>query len=483
MDLLRGLGPVSPSVLRSSGRFLQYDRDIAEAQCHVGSPLTSALISPDPRGEAIAHSPATPRGHLASFDTLNLIDPLRRALADAGYEEPTAIQAEAIPPLLEGRDVLGCAQTGTGKTAAFALPVLQKLSTREEGRGKVPIRALVLSPTRELAAQIGASFQAYGAHLSIRSTVIFGGVGQNPQVRVLNRGVDILVATPGRLLDLINQGYIRLDQVEFFVLDEADRMLDMGFIHDLRKILPLLPRKRQNLLFSATMPKSIVKLAGDFLHEPVRVEVQPESSTVEKIDQYVLFVEKSNKRALLAQQIESRDIEMAIVFSRTKHGANRIVQFLDRSGITAAAIHGNKSQGARERALNGFRKGAIRVLVATDVASRGIDIDGVTHVFNLDLPNEPEVYVHRIGRTGRAGADGIAISFCDEGEGGYLRDIERLTGRPLQVQDHPYYFEGAVPLPGARGKPKDHGNKRRQPRRFRGRSNQGGGGRGRGRGR
>ena len=426
------------------------------------------------------------RDLLASFDTLNLIEPLLRSLAEAGYEEPTPIQAEAIPPLLAGRDVLGCAQTGTGKTAAFALPVLQNLSTRDESGGKVPIRALVLSPTRELAAQIGASFENYGKYLSIRSTVIFGGVGQNPQVRVLNRGVDILVATPGRLLDLINQGYVRLDRVEFFVLDEADRMLDMGFINDLRKILPLLPRKRQNLLFSATMPKSIVNLAGDFLHDPIRVEVQPESSTVDKIDQFVLFVEKANKRALLAQQMAFHDIQMCIVFSRTKHGANRIVQSLEREGITAAAIHGNKSQGARERALNGFRNGGIRALVATDVASRGIDIDGVTHVFNLDLPNEPEVYVHRIGRTGRAGAAGVAISFCDEEEGGYLRDIERLTGRPLQVKDHPFYFEGAVPLPGARGKPRRQGQNRNSARRFRGRSNHGsggGGGRGRGRGR
>jgi len=303
--------------------------------------------------------------------------------------------------------------------------------------------------------------------------VIFGGVGQNPQVRTLNRGVDVLVATPGRLLDLIGQGYIRLNEVEFFVLDEADRMLDMGFVHDLRKILALLPSKRQNLLFSATLPKTIERLAGDFLHNPIRIEVTPESSTVDKIDQYILFVEKANKRALLAQQIEARDVDMAIVFSRTKHGANRIVEFLQRHDITAAAIHGNKSQGARERALNGFKGGTIRVLVATDVASRGIDIDGVTHVFNLDLPNEAEVYVHRIGRTGRAGAAGIAVSFCDETEGGYLRDIERLTKRPLQVEDHPFYFEGAVPPPGASGKPKGQGDRNR-PRRFKGRSNHGG---------
>jgi ATP-dependent RNA helicase RhlE len=356
------------------------------------------------------------------------------------------------------------AQTGTGKTAAFALPVLQHLSM-DPFRGKRPIRALVLTPTRELASQISESFQTYGQFLDIRHQVIFGGVNQNPQVRALRAGIDVLVATPGRLLDLQNQGHLSLRSVEFLVLDEADRMLDMGFIHDLRKILKLLPEDRQNLLFSATMPQSITKLASDFLYEPVYIEVTPEVVTVERVEQQIMFVEKANKRRLLAHLLDTLDIDRTIVFTRTKHGANRLVKSLDNGGFSAAAIHGNKSQNARTKALNGFKKGDVQVLVATDVASRGIDIDGVSHVFNYDLPNESESYVHRIGRTGRAGRDGIAISFCDDSEGGYLRDIERLTKVPLTpVMDQPYHWSEAIPDARATGQVKKPSGDRGQRR-------------------
>ena len=371
---------------------------------------------------------------MSSFQNLKLIAPLMKAISKLGYERPTPIQAQAIPPLLEGRDVLGCAQTGTGKTAAFSLPILQHLSTLRDGPGRRPIRALVLSPTRELAAQIEESFSEYGAYLpALKHIVIFGGVNANPQISKLRRGVDILVATPGRLLDLQSQGEIDLSQVEFFVLDEADRMLDMGFIHDIRRVLKVLPPKRQNLLFSATMPPNIVELASGFLDKPVHVEVVPESTTAERIDQQVMFVEKSDKRHLLAHLLDQGDVEQCIVFTRTKHGANRLVQQLERAGHAAAAIHGNKSQNARERALNAFREGSLPTLVATDIAARGIDVPGVSHVFNFDLPNEPESYVHRIGRTGRAGESGLAIAFCDESEGGYLRDIERLIDQEIEV--------------------------------------------------
>jgi ATP-dependent RNA helicase RhlE len=384
---------------------------------------------------------------LHPFASLGLAEPLVRAVTARGYTTPTPIQAQAIPPLLAGRDVLGAAQTGTGKTAAFALPVLQHLAEFPfRGRGRRPIRALVLTPTRELAAQIGVSFETYGTYLDLRHHVIFGGVGQNPQVRALQRGLDILVACPGRLLDLHGQGHVNLSAVDFFVLDEADRMLDMGFIHDVRRILKLLPNQRQNLLFSATMPRAIIKLAGDFLHDPEFVEVTPESSTVDAIDQKVMFIERADKRRLLADLIHRGDVEQALVFTRTKHGANRLVKQLDREGLRALAIHGNKSQGARTRALDEFRSGNLTILVATDVASRGIDIDGISHVFNYDLPNEPESYVHRIGRTGRAGRTGIAIAFCDESEGAYLRDIERLIGMPIPVdKDHKWHCATAIP--------------------------------------
>lgn len=392
-----------------------------------------------------------------SFKDLNLIPSLLDALDDAGYETPTPIQSQAIPPLLEGRDVLGCAQTGTGKTAAFSLPVLQHLAENPT-QGKARIRALVLTPTRELAAQIGESFASYGDYLRLKHIVIFGGVNQNPQVRALRAGIDILVATPGRLLDLMGQGEVSLGDVEFFVLDEADRMLDMGFIHDIKRVLKVLPAKRQNLLFSATMPKTIAQLAGTFLHDPVTVEVTPQSTTVERIEQKVMFVERTDKKRLLADLIQNLEVDRAIVFTRTKHGANRLVKQLDRDGIKAAAIHGNKSQAARTRALAGFRDGEIPILVATDIASRGIDIDDVTHVFNYDLPNEPESYVHRIGRTGRAGREGIAISFCDETEGAYLRGIEKLTGDLIPVdEDHAFHFPAAIPPLKMSGKPSSRG--------------------------
>ena len=406
-----------------------------------------------------------------TFEELDLTEPLQRALAELESTTPTPIQEQAIPPLLDGRDVLGVAQTGTGKTAAFTLPVLQFLDEVRPRRRR--IRALVLTPTRELASQIGESVDTYGRYLDLKHTVIFGGVKQGRQVRILRDGIDLLVATPGRLLDLESQGHIDLSFVEFLVLDEADRMLDMGFIHDLRRILKLLPRDRQNLLFSATMPPPIVKLAEDFLDDAVHVEVAPQATTVERIEQHILFTEKADKHKLLAHLLKDPAIERALVFTRTKHGANRVVKRLDRNGFSAAAIHGNKSQNARERALEAFRSGRIRVLVATDVASRGIDIDDVSHVINFDLPNESETYVHRIGRTGRAGRDGVALSFCDDSEGGYLRDIERLTGVPLSpVLDHPFHAHELIPSAKAtsqkkksrpgRGRGRPGGNRRRR---------------------
>jgi ATP-dependent RNA helicase RhlE len=399
----------------------------------------------------VDNEPAThySRPPMTTFDTLGLIEPLLQSVSGQGYHTPTPIQVMAIPPLLDGRDVLGVAQTGTGKTAAFALPVLQRLAAKTRP-GRRSIRALVLTPTRELATQIGDSFSTYAKYIDLKHGVVFGGVKQGPQVAALRRGYDILVATPGRLLDLCEQGHIVLDQVDFLVLDEADRMLDMGFIHDLRRILKLLPRDRQNLLFSATMPKAIGRLANDFLDDPVRVEVSPESPAVERIEQQVYFTEKSNKRRLLIHLLSTLDVERTIVFTRTKHGANRLVKSLAKAGFSAAAIHGNKTQNARTRALTGFRNGITKVLVATDVASRGIDIEGISHVFNFDLPNESESYVHRIGRTARAGREGIAISFCDDSEGTYLLDIQKLTGKPLSpVMEQPYHWNAAIPDPRA----------------------------------
>ena len=383
-----------------------------------------------------------------NFESLGLSKKLLRAVESEGYTSPTPVQVQSIPPLLAGRDVLGVAQTGTGKTAAFALPVLQIMS-RSKPQGKRYIRALILSPTRELAAQIDERFSAYGEHLDIRHKVIFGGVKQNPQVRALEKGLDILVATPGRLLDLINQGHIDIRRVEFFILDEADRMLDMGFIRDIKKVLKLLPKRRQNLLFSATMPKSIMNLAGSFLNNAIMIDVSPKELTVDRIEQKVMFIRKADKRRLLVKIIKKEKVKRGLIFTRTKHGANRLVKQLDQSGINAAAIHGNKSQGARTKALAGFKEGNTPILVATDIASRGIDVDGITHVFNYDLPNEPESYVHRIGRTARAGRSGIAYGFCDNTESGYLVGIQQLIGYEIPTdENHDFHFVGAIPKPG-----------------------------------
>ncbi len=379
-----------------------------------------------------------------SFSDLKLIEPLKRALAESGYTIPTPIQAEAIPSLLEGRDLLGCAQTGTGKTAAFALPILNRLVENPKKAPPKHTRVLVLTPTRELAIQVHESFQTYGKNLSLKQVVIFGGVGQSPQVKAMSAGVDVLVATPGRLLDLIEQGLVKLTNLEVFVLDEADRMLDMGFIHDIKKILKLLPAKRHNLFFSATMPPVIEKLANSILSNPIRVEVTPVSSTAELISQTVMLVDRENKRPLLKHILADANFKRVIVFSRTKHGANKIVDYLEKAGIIAEAIHGNKSQTARQKALENFRSGKIRVLIATDIAARGIDIDDITHVVNYDLPNESESYVHRIGRTARAGASGIAISFCDAEEKAFLRDIEKLIGKNIPVVSEQPFHSKAV---------------------------------------
>ena len=381
-----------------------------------------------------------------TFNELNLSAPVLRAVAQAGYESPSPIQAAAIPPVLAGRDLMGCAQTGTGKTAAFALPMLDRL-TASAPRKKGAIRALILTPTRELALQIGESFEAYGKYLTLRSTVIFGGVGQAPQVAALKTGVDILIACPGRLNDLVGQGLLDLSNIEIFVLDEADRMLDMGFVHDVKKVIAKLPRQRQNLMFSATMPKEIEQLAAGILHDPAFVKVDPVSSTVDRIQQSLYFVEKGNKKFLLPWLIKNLKPEVvnALVFSRTKHGADKIAKDLNKQGIPAAAIHGNKSQTARVTALEDFKAGKTRVLVATDIAARGIDISELSHVFNYDLPEVPETYVHRIGRTARAGADGTAVSFCAPEEKEYLAGIEKLNRRQIPVvSGHPW---DGVPAP------------------------------------
>ncbi|WP_328839062.1 DEAD/DEAH box helicase [Methylobrevis albus] len=367
------------------------------------------------------------------FDALGLSEPLRRALAAHGYETPTPIQAQAIPTVLTGRDLLGLAQTGTGKTAAFALPILDHLANDPKRAAPKSMRALILAPTRELVVQIAESFGKYGKFTRLRHTTIFGGVGQGPQVKALSQGIDIVVATPGRLLDLIEQRLVRLDAVERLVLDEADRMFDMGFIRDVRRIVKLMPKERQSLLFSATMPKEVEHLAMEVLRDPVRVAVTPQVITVEKIDQRLYHVPTAAKRGLLSDLLADPAMSRVIVFTRTKHGANRVSEQLEKSGVNAAAIHGNKSQGARQRALQGFRDGEVRVLVATDLAARGIDVPEISHVVNYDLPVEPESYVHRIGRTARAGAEGIAISFCDPSERGALKAIERLNKRPLTV--------------------------------------------------
>lgn len=374
------------------------------------------------------------------FEQLNLNAAILRALNEEGYETPTPIQQKAIPHVLEGRDLLGCAQTGTGKTAAFSLPMLHNLSKRPAEGGRTRhIRSLILTPTRELAIQIQESLVAYGRHLPLRSTVIFGGVPQRPQTNALANGVDILVATPGRLLDLIDQGFIHLKNLEFFVLDEADRMLDMGFVHDVKRIIKLLPTERQSLFFSATMPPVISQLADSILKNPEKVAVTPVSSTAETVKQALYYVDKGNKRKLLSHLLEDASIVSALVFTRTKHGADRVTKELCKDGVKAEAIHGNKAQNARQRALSNFKEGKTRVLVATDIAARGIDVDSLSHVFNYDIPNIPETYVHRIGRTGRAGASGIAISFCMFDEKPYIKDIQKLIGREIPVvAEHPF---------------------------------------------
>lgn len=365
------------------------------------------------------------------FKDLNLSSNLLDALEIVGYSTPTPIQEQSIPSILEGKDIFGCAQTGTGKTAAFALPMLQLLEPTEFIKGKRKIRGLVLAPTRELAIQIHQSFKEYGKHSKLRTCVIFGGVSQHKQVNQLNAGVDILIATTGRLIDLMGQGYISISNVEHFVLDEADRMLDMGFIHDIKRILPKLPQKKQSIFFSATVSPEIKKLAGTILHDPVSVQVTPVSSTVEIIDQSVYYAEKPEKVALLKQVVDSLDIEHAIVFSRTKHGADRIAKNLNKSGVKAEAIHGNKSQNNRQRVLEAFKNREINILVATDIAARGIDVDNLSHVINYDLPEVAETYVHRIGRTGRAGASGVAISFCAQDEKGYLKNIVKMINKSI----------------------------------------------------
>jgi ATP-dependent RNA helicase RhlE len=370
-----------------------------------------------------------------TFEELGLSQPILRAVVSEGYTIPTPIQSEAIPHVLAGRDLLGCAQTGTGKTAAFALPILHRLTDAgnpPRGRGR-RIRVLVLSPTRELAAQIGESFEVYGYNTALRQTVIFGGVGQNPQTRAIKHGVDILVATPGRLIDLMNQGYIDLGSVETFVLDEADRMLDMGFLPDVRHIITKLPVKRQTLLFSATMPDAIERFAAAILHDPVRLRIAPVKATTDLIEHSVYFVPHKQKTQLLANLLKKQTVTRALVFTRTKHGADRVARQLNQSGIRADAIHGNKSQAARQRTLADFKLNRTHVLVATDVASRGIDVEGISHVMNYDLPHEPETYLHRTGRTGRAGAAGIAMSLCDNDERKHLKAIERLIRNTLLV--------------------------------------------------
>jgi ATP-dependent RNA helicase RhlE len=372
---------------------------------------------------------------LSSFLELGLAEPIARALVEEKYTDPTPIQAQTIPQVLAARDVVGIAQTGTGKTAAFALPILNHLFKNRQRLEKRTCRVLVLSPTRELSAQIVDSFQTYGRHLRPRVALAIGGVPINRQIRDLVSGVDILVATPGRLRDLMQNGAVRLDFVEIFVLDEADRMLDMGFIHDIRAVVGKLPQRRQSLFFSATMPREIADLAKGMLRDPVRVAVTPEATTAERVDQRIIHVDRAGKPSLLVEVLREETIDRALVFTRTKHGADKVVRALEKSGLPAEAIHGNKSQGQRERALASFRAGRIRTLVATDIAARGIDVDGISHVVNYDLPNIPESYVHRIGRTARAGADGIAISFCDGEERAYLRDIEKLIRMSIPASD------------------------------------------------
>ncbi len=416
-----------------------------------------------------------------AFNALRLSAPLLKALAEEGYEKPTPIQAQAIPPALEGRDILGCAQTGTGKTAAFALPLIQRLTASREigkaaAKSRLPGRphALILAPTRELAVQIADSINVYGRHAAVKTCLVFGGVGQNPQVTALRAGVDVVVATPGRLLDLIQQRHCSLQDVHVLVLDEADRMLDMGFIKPIRTITGMVPKERQTMLFSATMPKEVKHLAESLLREPVRVEVTPVASAAPKIDQRVMHVARELKQPLLERLLESGDMTSVVVFTRTKHGADRVMKRLVRAKVDALAIHGNKNQNQRQRALDAFRTGKVRVLVATDVAARGIDVDGVSHVVNYDVPVEAESYVHRIGRTGRAGAAGHAITFCEPAERGALKDIEKLVGKPVPVAAVPQDLQALSKLPD----PGEEPARREHPNAGRGGAGRGGAGRG-----
>jgi len=387
-----------------------------------------------------------------TFESLKVIPPILKALAAEGYTTPTPIQAKSIPIILEWKDIFGCAQTGTGKTASFAIPILQMLynakKASQDPKDQWRVKALILTPTRELAIQIGESFATYGANTGITHTVIFGWVGQAPQVKMIRKWVDIVIATPGRLLDLINQKYIILAHIQMFVLDEADRMLDMGFIHDIKKVISKLPNRRQSLFFSATMPPVIMELAHTILKDPVKVMVSPVSSTVETVKQELYFVEKADKRDLLVHLLKNTSIESALVFTRTKHGADKVAQVLMRAGIATAAIHGNKSQTARQNALQDLKSKKVRVLVATDIAARGIDINELSHVIIYDIPTEPETYVHRIGRTGRAGAKGVAIAFCDSDERKYLKEIIRVIKQDIPViEDHPYVSKGNKAMP------------------------------------
>lgn len=404
------------------------------------------------------------------FKDLEIIEPILKAVNEAGYEKPTEIQENSIPVVLKGRDILGCAQTGTGKTAAFAIPILQNIiKDKEKSEGRV-IRALVVAPTRELAIQIEENFATYAKYLDIKDTVIFGGVNQTSQVRKIKAGIDVLVATPGRLLDLANQGHIDLKSVKYFVLDEADRMLDMGMIHDVKKIIAKLPKERQNLLFSATMPKEVTKLVNSILKNPIKVEVQPVSSTAEIITQGAYFVSKKHKKSLLIHLLKDEDIKSVIVFSRTKHGANKIAKDLEKAGISAAAIHGNKSQNQRQLALNSFKEGTTRVLVATDIAARGIDIDELSHVINYDLPDVAETYVHRIGRTGRAGASGVAITFCDSEEMPMFRSIEKVIGKAIPVLEEEKFEIIEPKTEPQKPASNNNSNNRKKSRNYRGNS-------------
>lgn len=444
--------------------------------------MIKSLVSSKSKTVELETPAKTPTLEKIGFADLGINKELVAAVEAEGYTHPTPIQAQAIPHILEGRDLLGCAQTGTGKTAAFALPTLQIVMERADiSAQRSPIKVLVLTPTRELAIQIDESFRVYGKHTGVRHAVVFGGVGQNPQERALRQGPHVLVATPGRLLDLMNQNIVKLDQLKIFILDEADRMLDMGFIHDVRRVIKALPKERQTLFFSATMPDDIQKLADSILTDPVGVSVTPVSSTAETVQQQIYFVDQGNKRHLLLHLMQDQNLSRALVFARTKHSANKVAEHLSKNNIRAEAIHGNKSQTARQRALENFKRGTTRVLVASDLASRGIDIDEISHVINYDIPNVPETYVHRIGRTGRAGAEGIAISFCDINEVDFLKGIERITKQRIPVVDeHPYPALIKVATEPADGRRRGAGGGGGRKPQSRGRSGGGHGGGGRG---